>query len=409
MITENLRFMFRKLLLRTADGFNLLERAARRFGTRRVEPAEPYILKHSPTSNPKARIAHVNGNFILGGNTQLIVDLIERTSDIYSHEVIVPVHPRPLPYQPVTIREFSLLRMSKLFEHLDRNRPDLVHMNYWVKHATRYNERPLWFQAVFKICEELNIPVLQNITIPAEPYVSSSVVHNVFVSDYVADNFNIDPQTPWSVIHPGSDFNHFKNEDIEALPENSIGMVYRLDGDKLNAKAIEVFIAAVRKKPVLTCHIIGDGELYDSFKRRVAEEGLSNNFVFYGTVSYRQLPDYYRKFSIFVAPVHDESFGQVTPFAMSMGQAVAGYDVGGLPEILGSRETLVESGNVDKLSDLIVSLTDNREKRTSLGRANQRRAAENFSVEAMIEKYQQLYSRFLHGSAKYASNNSAGN
>ena len=401
--------MLRKLLLKAADGFHLMGRGMQYFGTRTTEPSEPYLLKHSPVPDPKARIVHVNGNFIVGGNTQLIVDLIERTSDVYSHEVIVPVHPRPLPYQPVTIREFSLAEMPRLFDHLSTNKPDLVHMNYWVKPAVRYEERALWFQTVFKICEELNLPVIQNITIPAEPFVSRSVVHNVFVSNFVADNYNIDPNTPWSVIHPGSDFRHFTNGEPGTLPGNSIGMVYRLDPDKLNAEAIEVFIAATKKKPDLKCHIVGDGEMFELYKERVRVERLSANFVFYGTVSYRQLPDHYHNFSVFVAPVHDESFGQVTPFAMGMGQAVVGYDVGALSEILGSRETLAEPGNVGELSDLIVSLADDPGRRISIGRANQKRAVENFSVEAMIDKYRELYSTFLHGKAKYASNNAARN
>ena len=387
--------MLRQIFLRLADTFNWLERVSRYIGTRHANAIEPYILKRSSTAEPRASIVHVNGNFIVGGNTQLIVDLIERTSDMYSHEVVVPICPRPLPYQPVKVQEFSVLEMTRLFEYFERKRPDVVHMNYWVRHATRHDDRALWFRNVFKICEELNIPVLQNITIPAEPFVSPVVRHNVFVSRFVAENFNIDPGTSWSVIYPGSDFSHFKNGDIDSLPANSIGMVYRLDEDKLNSGAIEVFIGAVQKKPSLTCHIVGDGELFDSYRTRVAEAGLARNFIFHGQVSYRELPAIYKKFSVFVAPVYDESFGQVTPFAMGMGQAVAGFDVGALPEILGSRETLVESGNVDKLSDLVVSLTDDHETRMQLGKANQKRAVENFSVEMMIEQYQELYSRML--------------
>ncbi|HVF31296.1 MAG TPA: glycosyltransferase family 4 protein [Pyrinomonadaceae bacterium] len=387
--------MFRQIFLRIADGFNWLERASRYLGSRKPNSVEPYILRQPTAAKPKATVVHVNGNFIIGGNTQLIVDLIERTSDQYSHEVVVPSYPRPLPYQPVNIHEYSILQMPKLFEYLESKRPDFIHMNYWVKHARRYGQRAVWFQSVFKICEELNIPVLQNITVPAQPFISPVVRHNVFVSRFVAENFNVDPDTPWSVIHPGSDFSHFRNDDIGSLPANSIGMVYRLDRDKLNGEAIGVFITAVKKKPALTCHIVGDGPLFDLYRSRVKEEGLGRNFVFHGQVSYRQLPKLYKSFSVFAAPVHDESFGQVTPFAMSMGQAVAGYDVGALSEILGSNETLVESGNVDKLSDLLVALTDDREKRVRLGEANQKRAVKNFSVEMMIEKYSDLYARML--------------
>jgi glycosyltransferase involved in cell wall biosynthesis len=284
-----------------------------------------------------------------------------------------------------------------LYDYLKERQPALVHINYWVKQEDRFAECAIWFQTIFKICEELNFKVIQNVTIPAEPFISPVVQHNVFVSRFVADNFNIDPKTPSSVIYPGSDFTHFNNCDIETLPGKAIGMVYRLDRDKLNAEAIEVFISAVKKDRTIISYIVGGGYYLEQYKKRVGEEGLEKNFVFTGFVSYKQLPAHYRKMSVFVTPVHDESFGQVTPFAMSMGLSVAGYKVGALPEILGSTETLVEQGDIESLSQLIVDLTNDAERRLRLGRENQSRAVRYFSMETMIKEYSALYEMLTTG------------
>jgi glycosyltransferase involved in cell wall biosynthesis len=115
-----------------------------------------------------------------------------------------------------------------------------------------------------------------------------------------------------------------------------------------------------------------------SNKRRVREEDLESNISFTGFVSYDDLPAMYKRFSIFVAPVHDESFGQVTPFAMGMGMCVAGYNTGAMSEILGTDETLRPTGDVDTLATLIVELANDSGRRKNIGLANRERAVRIF-------------------------------
>lgn len=348
----------------------------------------PYVLKYQPNKKNK-KIVHVISNFMIGGSTQLMVDIIERTSDKYFHQIVVPEYLKPLPYQPVDIHSFSINEMNELYNFLKNEKPELVHIHYYVREITKYEGNAFWYYAVFKICEDLKIKVIQNVNVPTEPYLSDAVVHNVFVSKYVEDNFNTSDASK-SIIYPGSDFSHF-NYDTNLIPDNSIGMVYRLDNDKLREDSIDVFIRAVKKKADIHCYIIGGGYYLEYYKQKVKEKNLENNFTFTGFVSYRALPELYKKIGVFVAPVYDESFGQVTPFAMSMGLSVAGYDTGALSEILGYKVTLVETGNIESLADVIVDLVNNPNKRKELGLKNQKRARENFSVESMTNQYEKLY------------------
>ena len=340
------------------------------------------------------KIVHVIGNFIVGGSTQLIVDIIEGTSDEYCHKIVVPHLEERLAYGPVDIHAFAIEQLRELSKWLANEQPEIVHIHYFVRPADRLSETALWYETVFRICEELELKVVQNVNVPTFPHRSAAVVHNVFVSHYVERRFN-SVAAESSVIYPGSDFAHFRNDDVDSLPAHNIGMVYRLDDDKLRPDAIEVFIEVARKHPGIRCYIAGGGSLLNGFQKRVREERLGRTIQLTGFVGYDELPALYRKFSIFVAPVHEESFGQVVPFAMSMGLCVAGYDTGALSEILGSRETLVRAGNVGDLAQTIVELANDAERRKSLARGNVTRARDLFSVQTMIGHFRELYDRVV--------------
>jgi glycosyltransferase involved in cell wall biosynthesis len=354
---------------------------------------KPYVVKKI-SSGGKDKIIHANGNFVIGGSSQLIVDLVERSSDQFQHKIIVPVHPRPLPYQPLDIREFPLSRITQLYKYLREENPRLVHIHYWVRPMHRYRDFAIWYHSVFRVCEELKIPVIQNINVPTIPFESGCIQQNVFVSNYVRDNFN-DPRVTSSVIYPGSDLYHFENEGAYE-PVDSIGMVYRLDQDKLNNEAIDVFIQAVKLKPGLKCYIIGGGYYLQAYMEKVRKAGLKDNFIFPGFISYRDLPAWYKKIGLIVAPVHDESFGQVTVFAMAMGIPVAGYDTGALSEILGHKKTLTPYGRIKDLSELVISLVNDPGLRVKLGAENAASAKKSFSVENMIREYRSLYLHTLN-------------
>lgn len=357
------------------------------------EAVPPYQLKYQPVDHA-TRIFHFNGNFVVGGTSQLIVDIIERTSDKYFHKIIVPRYPKPLPYQPLSIAEYTLSELPDLYKCLQKEKPSLVHIHYWVRPMHRYFDFGLWYEAIFKMCNELGLKVIQNVNVPTHPFHSPGIRHNVFVSKYLEQEFN-DTNVPASVIYPGSDLQHFSIEEGYVYPDDTIGMVYRLDTDKLNKEAIEVFILAAKKRKDLKCYIVGGGTLLGYYQDRVKKEGLSAQFTFTGFVSYDTLPQHYKKIGVIVAPVHDESFGQVTPFAMGMGIPVVGYDTGALSEILGSSDNLVPYGDINALAEKAIDVLSDPVRARQTGERNRDRARQLFSIEKMISEYENLYDKHL--------------
>jgi glycosyltransferase involved in cell wall biosynthesis len=335
-----------------------------------------------PIQKNRHKIIHAIGNIMIGGSTRLVVDLIEYLGHKYDQEVITNFAPSPAAYTGFPYHVFSEPATPEdIAGFLQERAADILHIHYWGEP---------WYQKVFCAARNCTCRVVENINTPREPFVQDGIEKYIFVSNYVM-NLSDAPDRS-AVIYPGSDLKMFQRGEA-LIPDDAIGMVYRLEEDKLMEDSIQVFIEVVKKRPQTKAYIVGGGTLFDSYRNQTIDEGVAENFVFTGYVAYEKLPEYYRKLSLFVAPVWSESFGQVLPFAMSMKIPVVGYNIGALPEILGSADCLRKDQT--KLAEITIGLLDDRQKRIEIGAANYQRACDFFSVENMIREYDLLYSRLL--------------
>jgi glycosyltransferase involved in cell wall biosynthesis len=350
----------------------------------RVRPQQRLSITERP------RILHVIPNVWVGGSTQLILDLHDYLGHRFEMKVVtsaLPAHGRHEGMR-ISVVPKSRLEVRRLFTSF---RPHIVHIHYWGD-----VDQP-WYTAFFEVAAEFGCPILQNINTPVAPFASVQVARNVFVSQAILDRFGT--AVPAQVIHPGIDLELFsppENSDPDAY--DAIGMVYRLEPDKLTEASIEPFITVVRRRPQTRAIIIGDGSLFPHFRARVQEDRLLNRFEFMGYIPYEKLPLHYARFKVFVAPVWQESFGQVVAFAMSMGLAVAGNRVGAIPEILGDASTL--GTTPDELATHIVRLLESREIIDAIGARNRSIARSNFSVKRMAVAYLDLYKTMIPGAAE---------
>jgi glycosyltransferase involved in cell wall biosynthesis len=346
---------------------------------------------HHPLNPNRPKVVHAIANFLTGGSSRLVVDLVEHLGHKFDQEVISFCIPSPLAYSGVQLHDFSGdVAIERIETFIREKNPQILHVHYWGE-----GDAP-WYRKVFTAAEIWPGILIENVNTPVVPFVSDRIDHYVYVSEY-AKNFAACEADKSTVIYPGSNLAMFDRNEAP-IPDNVIGMVYRLDSDKLREDAIQVFIQVVKKRPRTRVLIVGGGEFFDAYRTQVAEAGASANFEFTGYVPYYNLPDYYRQMSIFVAPVWKESFGQVSPFAMSMQIPVAGYRVGALPEILGNEDLL--GSNIDELSDIIVHLLEDRDRRMEIGRFNHQRVHKQFSVEAMVAEYDVLYERLIQDRAR---------
>jgi glycosyltransferase involved in cell wall biosynthesis len=347
-----------------------------------------HVLYRAPAFDTpgRPRILHAIANLHVGGSTQLIFDLCRALGDRFDMRILTGALSANATYEGVPVQCVPHHAAARgMTNAIIGQRPDILHLHYWGEGDAA------WYEAVLAAGKAAGITIVQNVNTPVSPISDPAVAHTIFVSSYVQQNFG-DGIAPYDTIHPGIDLEHFalpESFDRDAL--NSIGMVYRLAPDKLRPDAIDILIDVCRAKPGTRAVIVGDGPLFDSFVKRTTAAGVRQNFLFKGQVPYEDLPETYRLFRIFVAPVWQESFGQVVPFAMSMGHAVAGNCIGALPEILESTETL--GVTQAETAARIVALLDSPGRIAELGQRHRERALAAFDVEKMTARYGAIYER----------------
>ena len=345
-----------------------------------------------PPAAEHPRVLHAIGNFVTGGSARLVVDLIERLGSEYEQRVIIATPPPVRGYEEVPLEEYPNLTSARPLRRLfDDFRPDIVHVHYVADHRKSWDDLYYrWYIHVFHAAEQAGSRLIENVNIPTEPYRRDAVDRYVFVSDHVRRSYGWEGDRA-TVIHPGSDLAHFRRPAGYVDPPGTVGLVYRLQRDKLDETSIDPIIEVLRRRKAARAIVIGGGELLPGYKQVAAHAGVDDRLTFTGFVAYDQLPAWYGRMTMFIAPVHTESFGQVTVFAMGMELPVAGYRVGALEEILGDAELLAPPGDVAGLADILVGLLDDPDRARQIGARNRRRAEARFSVEQMVEEYRGLY------------------
>jgi glycosyltransferase involved in cell wall biosynthesis len=344
----------------------------------------------------RPRVLHAIGNFRTGGSARLVVDLVEGLGAEYEQKVLVREDPPVKGYAgiPIDIRpELSSSRpLQRLFA---RFRPDIVHVHYLADYKrTDSDDDYRWYIHVFEAAERAGVKVIENVNIPTAPYRSDVVERYVFVSDYISRRFAHDGD-PVSVVYPGSDLGFFRPPPDGDRPENTIGLVYRLEPDKLNETSFDPVIEVLGRRADARALVVGGGQLLPVYERKAADAGVQDRVTFTGYVAYDDLPGWYAQMNVFVAPVHNESFGHVSVLAMGMELPVAGYDVGALGELLGEPALLAPPEDSHALADILSGLLDDPARSRELGAGNRRRAEERFSVEAMVDAYRSLYAQCI--------------
>jgi glycosyltransferase involved in cell wall biosynthesis len=352
----------------------------------------PYVVKQPEAPRAgRPRVLHVIMNFYLGGSARLVVDLLEGLGAAYDQRVVSCDLPPAPAYTNLALTHHPAFTLEAALEALHRERPDLLHVHYLGHHGDKYGARDWdWYRHWFAAAERLGIRAIENINIPTEPFVSDAVACYAHVSDYVREQYGR-RDGRHVTIYPGSDLAMFAPAPGAEPADDVLGMVYRLGRDKLNDQSIDPFIEAIRLRPRTRALIVGGGVLLEEHQRRVAAAGLQDAFTFTGYTAYETLPALYARMSVFVAPVHTESFGQVSPFAMGMKLPVVGYDVGAIPEITGDASLVAPAGDSARLGAIAAALLDDRPRRIAIGETNRARAERLFSVEAMVAAYEALY------------------
>lgn len=137
--------------------------------------------------------------------------------------------------------------------------------------------------------------------------------------------------------------------------------------------------------------IVGDGSERAALERRAADLGLADRIHFAG---YRA--DAHRApggFDLMVIPSLQEALSLVCLEAMAAACPVIASNVGGLPELVvdGSTGLLVPPGDAAAIATALRRLLSNVSLACQMGEAGRRRFLDNFHVDRMVERTQEVY------------------
>jgi glycosyltransferase involved in cell wall biosynthesis len=139
----------------------------------------------------------------------------------------------------------------------------------------------------------------------------------------------------------------------------------------------------------------GDAQYESQLRKQIQDLNLTQHVLFTEFQEYPEL--FVSQFDVFVLPSIQEGFGIVLLEAMALGKPIVASHVGGIPEIVQHEKTgiLVKAADVEELSKGVLTLLNDPNKRRKMGEQAQKRAAEHFSVERMMERLYGLYEDVL--------------
>ncbi len=207
------------------------------------------------------------------------------------------------------------------------------------------------------------------------------------------------------VIPNGVDVDRFRPQPADpqlrraiGLPDDApvAGILAALRPEKNHSMFLEVAAGVLREIPAAHFLVIGDGAERPLLKRRAAELAIANRVHFLGTRP--DIPGLLALVDVLLLTSLNEANPVSILEGLSCGKPVVATRVGSVPETVidGENGYLVESGSVDAMSRRVVELFRDRPLAAALGAAGRRHVVEHWSVERMVEGYEELLLR-LYG------------
>jgi len=366
----------------------------------------------------RVRILHVLDNIGMGGLQNGLANIIARLDlDRFEHVIcgirpVEEVHVQPFPpgrfrlVELVGNRNPSRFQIGALLKTIRKVKPDIVHSRNWAaieaviagrmtgchvihsEHGFDSREEP-WHRIRFRrLAFELAHRVV-------------SVSYQLRDTHAARTGF---PAKRIQVIHNGVDATRFRADKASrAKARQELGLA---DDDFCigcvgNLTAVKDHLTVLRALEMVDSHwrnwhlvLIGDGPKLADLQSFIANcPGWNKRISFLGRC--QRVPEMLNAFDVYVLSSLTEGICNSLLEAMAAGLPVIATDTGGNPEVVvdGESGLLFPVGDAQKLAELVMRLRDETNMRSSLAKAAERRMHEEFSMNAMIRQYDDLYRR----------------
>jgi sugar transferase (PEP-CTERM/EpsH1 system associated) len=239
------------------------------------------------------------------------------------------------------------------------------------------------------------------------PFVQQYVALSRDLADYLVHKVHVDRRRV-TQIYNGVDTSAFVCGNVRtAVPEwlfssHStwvVGSVGRMQTVKDHLTLVRAFIRALELRPSLRQDmrliIIGEGPLRAECNALLGAAGLSELAWLPGAKN--GIAEIMQAFDCFVLPSLAEGISNTILEAMATGLPVLATKVGGNSDLVSEGETglLVAASDTEAMANCLIQMYRDRPAAKKMGMAGRARVERDFSLQAMVGKYQSLYDEML--------------
>lgn len=216
------------------------------------------------------------------------------------------------------------------------------------------------------------------------------------VADFSASTARL-PAEKLTVIPNGVDLSRFTDVQPAELANSGgagrrlVTFIGRLDVQKGLADLLATANVWLRRLPDCDLLVVGKGPLDTALRKQCRDAGIAERVRFAGWRP--DIPAVLAASSLLVLTSAWEGMPNVVLEAMASGLPVVATQVEGVSELLGPdfEEQSMPCGKWEAFSDLVVRILSDRNLAHRLGRVNRRRTEHLFTIERMVEAYQDLW------------------
>lgn len=208
-----------------------------------------------------------------------------------------------------------------------------------------------------------------------------------FIAQIVQQDLNISKSV--NVIYNGIDTHQFRPR---TSPRSNTKEIRVLFSGNLSRRKGAHWLPLIAKKTSKKIRIF-----YTQGLRTRTSLTSSANLQSIGSVSFKNMPDYYRQMDVLLMPSVREGFGLVIAEAMACGLPVIASDCSAIPELVdnGKGGFLCPVGNVDAFAEKINLLSESPKLRREMGEYNRAKVEKMFTLDRMAGEYQELFEKVL--------------
>jgi len=148
--------------------------------------------------------------------------------------------------------------------------------------------------------------------------------------------------------------------------------------------------------------VVGDGPEQAAVERRAAELGLTSSLRLAGFQ--RDVFPFLECCDVVTLTSEDEGLPNAVMEAMLAARPVVAFDVGGVAELLGADSgAIVPFGDVEVMADRVRQLLDDPVRARDLGRRARERVLREFTIDAMVARFESCLEELLRARAESLS------